>query len=758
MKEAEYARPTWAPSITHAPPPFWLGLVAAVAGPVFPALGGSPSIPGDCNLDWSVDLADHVDFANCLAGPATGPGDQCACHDQDGDADVDLGDWALFQAAFTGTEFLALDLADDSEDGTEVDDTYWHEDGYDGTGLNRMGRAFGQGCDIGLRFHLPQVTQGEVFVYARLVLPGTGDGSVTSTAALRVVGIDRDDVAGFSTVRPSQLPKTEAAADWVLSSNWPDPGEESLYHTPLLRYSPNVAPIINEIVGRLGWGSPPNSKTLGIVIEDDGSADSNFLTIEDFSDPLPRRDLDPIGPRLELYRTVRSTFLGRELLGRPTANSVTLNVMSLLTLETFVEYGATRDTRTMSTALESHLGGTPFEVILGDLSADTEYNYRLRYRRPGEASFEAGPQRRFHTQRPAGAEFLFTVQSDSHLWEALRQGTDLELYQHALKNIAADNPDFHIVLGDTFLCEDYSGRDVLDLDDAIVRHLAQRPFLDLVCHSAPFFFVLGNHEGEQGWRLGGTADNVAVWATNARKLVYPLPVPDSFYSGSTDDLPFVGLRENYYAWEWGDALFVILDPYWYTTTKPHGAGGSPGSGDNWDWTLGLDQYDWLGDTLSSSSAKYKFVFAHHVTGGANAYGRGGIEAASHALGGQGSFEWGGEDLSGQDVFDTMRPGWGSPIHDMLVDNNVNIFFHGHDHVFVKQELDSVVYQECPRPDDAMYGSGLFTYLYGDLVNNSGHLRVNVSPTIVTVEYVRAYLPDDGPDGTVAYSYTVPASH
>ena len=736
--------------------PFRLGLMSLAAGSAFPAFGGSPPVPGDCNLDWWVDLADHSDFADCLSGPGADAGEPCACHDQDGDSDVDLRDWALFQAAFTGTVFLAVDLVGDAEDGTEVDDTYWHADGWDATGLNRMGRAGTERYDVGLRFHLPQVMQGESFVYARVVLPGTGDGRVDSTAALRVVGIDQDGVADFSTVRPSQLPKTGAAADWIISANWPDPGEEYPSHTLLLRYSPDIAPIINEIVGRPGWGGLPDGKTLGIVIEDNESADYNFLAVEDFQDGPFGRSPGPVGPQLELYRTVRSTFLGRELLGRPTDRSVTLNAMSLLPLEAFVEYGATGTTGRHGTFPSIYPGGTPLEITVDELSADTEYDYRLWYRRPGDASFEPGPQRGFHTQRPAGEEFWFTIQSDSHQWEVMRQGTNRELYLCALRNIAADNPDFHIALGDTFLCEDYSGRDVLDLEDAVVRHLGQRPFLDLVCHSAPFFAILGNHDGEQGWRLDGTADNVAVWATNARKLIYPLPTPDSFYSGNTDDLPHVGLREDYYAWEWGDALLVVLDPYWYTTTKPHGAGGSPGSEDNWDWTLGFEQYDWLRRTLSESLAKFKFVFAHQVTGGVGTYGRGGIEAASHALGGQGSFEWGGEDLSGQDVFDTKRPGWGFPIHEVLVDNQVTIFFHGHDHVFVKQELDGVVYQECPRPNDLLYGPGQFTYVYGDLVNNSGHLRVHVSPIEVTVDYVRAYLPDNGEDGEVAYSYTIAA--
>ena len=215
------------------------------------------------------------------------------------------------------------------------------------------------------------------------------------------------------------------------------------------------------------------------------------------------------------------------------------------------------------------------------------------------------------------------------------------------------------------MCEGHlNGRDVLDLEDAIQRHLFQRSFLDLVCHSAPFFFVIGNHEGEQGWRLNGTPDNVAVWATKARKEVYPLPSPDTFYTGSTDEPEHTGQRENYYAWEWGNALFVILDQFWYTTTKPHGSG----SGDAWDWTLGQQQYTWLQDTLANSTATFKFVFSHHIAGGVITYGRGGIEAASHAIEGLGSFEWGGEDEFGTYVFDTKRPGWDLPIRDILSSN------------------------------------------------------------------------------------------
>ena len=164
---------------------------------------------------------------------------------------------------------------------------------------------------------------------------------------------------------------------------------------------------------------------------------------------------------------------------------------------------------------------------------------------------------------------MFTVLADTHLQRILAFHIDdgYELMDLVTQHIADDAPDFHIDLGDTFSSELYQGRNVLDFKETVQRHLDQRPFLGRICHSAPFFIALGNHEGELGWLRDGTPDNIAVWATTARKLIYPLPTPDDFYTGNTQLEDFVGLRENYYAWEWGDALFVILDPYWYTTTQ-----------------------------------------------------------------------------------------------------------------------------------------------------------------------------------------------
>ncbi len=187
-----------------------------------------------------------------------------------------------------------------------------------------------------------------------------------------------------------------------------------------------------------------------------------------------------------------------------------------------------------------------------------------------------------------------------------------------------------------------------------------------------------------------------------------MPSIGSFYSGSTEKAPYVGERDSYYAWEWGDALFIVLDPYTYTTTDPRK------SGDIWDWTLGDDQYAWLQKTLSTSDAPYTFVFSHHVLG----EGRGMVELAD--LG-----EWGGQDKDGTDRFAAERPGWAMPVHDLFVKYGVTIFFQGHDHLYARQELDGVVYQEVPQPATTGDPANEGAYTSGTVLPAPGTLRVDV---------------------------------
>jgi hypothetical protein len=58
-----------------------------------------------------------------------------------------------------------------------------------------------------------------------------------------------------------------------------------------------------------------------------------------------------------------------------------------------------------------------------------------------------------------------------------------------------------------------------------------------------------------------------------------------------------------------------------------------------------------------------------------------------------------------------------------------------------------VYQEVPQPSAKNFSSGpslaaAYHYASGTILGSSGHLRVNVGPDRVTVQYVRAWLPKD----------------
>jgi hypothetical protein len=479
----------------------------------------------------------------------------------------------------------------------------------------------------------------------------------------------------------------------------------------------------------------------------------------------------------ESYAQNEVIFTGTEFLGRPTDDSVTVNVIADTALDYYFEYGTTSGDpysgRIPETDYYTSVADEPIEEVIDGLTADTQYYYRMVYRETGTTDWIERDEYSFHTQRPPGSSFTFTMVADSHLGQYGGQAPDeLALYEQTVLNVDADQPDFHIDLGDTFAMDPQPLGTGMTEAEAEAAYLVQRPYMGLIGNSVPIYLVIGNHENEEGWNFDDVFtppdQSLALVGLEHRKLFYPNPVPDGFYSGNQDPLPEpIGgdtFHEDYYAWEWGDALFVVLDPFHYSMTWPaeggtYGGEGMDGEpqGDRWDWTLGIEQYLWLKDTLENSDATFKFVLSHHVTGGATPYGRGGISAAPY-------FEWGGQNADGTWGFDTERPaseGWDLPIHQLMVANGVNAFFHGHDHIYAQEELDGIIYLECPKPDDAgyawePYGYGYTEGLYPDgyLLPNSGHIRVAVSPTEATVEYVRAYLPGDGTNGEVAHSFTI----
>ncbi len=77
---------------------------------------------------------------------------------------------------------------------------------------------------------------------------------------------------------------------------------------------------------------------------------------------------------------------------------------------------------------------------------------------------------------------------------------------------------------------------------------------------------------------------------------------------------------------------------------------------------------------------------------------------------------------------------------MLKANGVNVVFHGHDHIFAKQERDGIIYQETPQPGHpraSAQSAADYGYRSGLILPGSGILRVRVAPEEARVEFLRA---------------------
>jgi len=426
------------------------------------------------------------------------------------------------------------------------------------------------------------------------------------------------------------------------------------------------------------------------------------------------------------------------ILGRPTSSSITFSILVYENMEGYIAYGINSGEYQNKTEILQLRKNEPFESVITALRPNTKYYYRFFHRKPGSSEVkEENDEYCFHTQRSNKSTFTFTVQADSHL----DYNTDTEIYKRTLENALSANPDFHIALGDTFMTDKYRR----NYTDSLKQYLAQRYYFGLLCHSAPLFFVIGNHDGEAGWRLDRTPDNMSVWSARTRKKYFPNPAPDHFYTGNAKEERFVGLLEDYYAWEWGDCLFIVLDPFWYTKER----------NDPWSRTLGKEQYEWLKRTLEKSNRNIKFIFVHHLVGGSDRHSRGGIEVARF-------YEWGGYNKNNEFDFKEKRPGWEKPVHQLLVDNNVSIVFHGHDHFFARQKLDGIVYQLVPQPGHRGKGASRsaknYGYLKGDIIDGSGYIRVKVTEFSTAVDFVRTYLAADEKkgirNGEVGFSYEI----
>ena len=356
----------------------------------------------------------------------------------------------------------------------------------------------------------------------------------------------------------------------------------------------------------------------------------------------------------------------------------------------------------------------------------------LEYR--GSAD-EAWRQRRLgpvRTGRAPGQPYRMALLADSHIYNG---GKFTSNFQRTLEVVAADRPDFVIFAGDeagVFVVGDEEGA----TPELVERRWRRwRQVSDALLAGTPSFMVLGNHEGEAGYyrsyERAGAVEALQDWGTAARLRHYVNPDGGTYPEGGEPRL------QNYFAFTWGDALFVVIDVHRYT-----GADGQTPERVE-DWTLGAEQREWLERTLLGSGARWKFVVGHHLLGGWNydlagrrqdtryKYGRGGARYAT-----------------------VGEQGW---LDQLMERAGAQVFFYGHDHVFSHQRETAVHYVCCGRTsahsrgDNRWWRNKGWKEAYGDYEARDphdfyaaiGYTRLEVSPENVALQYVRSLEePDD----------------
>jgi hypothetical protein len=398
-------------------------------------------------------------------------------------------------------------------------------------------------------------------------------------------------------------------------------------------------------------------------------------------------------------KTSAKTPAFKGLVTNRTTSSITLLVSTNTTGKFYVEYGTNQNNLLQKTGVSAITPSSGKKVSISGFQPNTNIYYRVRYLVGKGSKYLSSEVASIKTFQILNSE-VFAIQADPHM----DQNSSEEVYVNTLNQIVMAAPAFLMDLGDIFMVDKLPDKSEVNIRG---RFELMKKFYGLL-NNVPLKITLGNHDGELGYSKFNTK--------NFRKEYFPEQTGDVAY----------------YSFTGPNQLHIVLDPFTYTVENP--------KDDGWQWTLGKTQYDWLEKSLAEATQEHKFIYIHHLLVG-NAQSRGGVEIAHRN-------EWGGKNIDGTYGFDTQRQGWGKPIHDLLVQYKVGFVFKGHDHLYVKQELDGIIYQTVPQPshpgdklDVTQYG-----YLSGRGVGGSGFLKVRTRDKTVFVDFIKH-------DGSVADSYS-----
>lgn len=362
----------------------------------------------------------------------------------------------------------------------------------------------------------------------------------------------------------------------------------------------------------------------------------------------------------------------------------------------------------------------PFERLdwqVNNLSPSTRYEYRVLLTSAGDESPRPAAAGGFRTQRTGPASYTAVLITDPHTGSFPAGSGPVLTLDKVVRNAARAKAEFVLDLGDNVAwsgSREFPQTNSEGAQSAYARYRQQIGPLSMQC---PHFAVIGNWAGESGKFPEKSIETVAA----VRRALLPGPNHQTYPQGGSD-------REDYYAFSWGDALYIILNIQTYS--KPSRPDRLPSLmsdvNEIKEWTLGEKQMAWFETTLKNATERFRFVCMHHPAGG-NAgdasntlYGRGGARASN--------------------------TGEQAKIHSLMKKHQVQVFFYGHDHVFVDDIVDGIHYTlpgSCGAPWKFTREETGYERFWPD----SGHAQLDVTPEKATVTFINV-------EGKVIHSFFV----
>ena len=313
------------------------------------------------------------------------------------------------------------------------------------------------------------------------------------------------------------------------------------------------------------------------------------------------------------------------LLARPTETSIRISALNGdQAVEAAVEFRREGATDWQRRPLASKVSARHLlDWDLKDLSPATKYDYRVLLKQGADETFREAAAGSFRTQRKGPASYTAVLITDSHTGYFPPNSNPVLTLDRVVQNAARTKGEFVLDLGDNTAWPGSREYPQKNSNGAVSAYARYRRQIGPLTLNAPYFSVIGNWCGESG---KFPEENIEI-AASVRRALTPGPNHLTYPQGGSE-------REDYYAFSWGDVLYVILNIQTYS--KPSNPAGFPtlmaDVNKITEWTLGEKQMAWFETTLKNATERFRFVCIHHPAGD-NAgdplntlYGRGGARA------------------------------------------------------------------------------------------------------------------------------------